>query len=115
MEHYALFLVEIGVSLAGSLLVLLFWSKSLKRILVDICGTEDRAAFWLIYSNIMLFITPLLSVILFGHSGDTVVFGFAFLKRAVGAALLGIFVALAVIGLQVAKFLPRSSDGGRKI
>lgn len=115
MNDFTLFLVEVFISLTAAGAVILFWSKSLRKILIDICGTEERAAFWLMYSNIMLAITPLLFVFMFGRSGEIITLDFQFLKRAFGSTLAGIFVALGVIGLQIAKFLPRQAPDENKI
>src|SRR5690554_989976 len=66
MNAVYLFLVEASITVLPGALILVVWSKSLRRVLLDLCGTESRANFWLVYSNIMLLLTPLLFVSLFG-------------------------------------------------
>ena len=45
MMDAALFLSGLGSTMAASLATIIFLRRSLKRLLVDICGTEHRAAF----------------------------------------------------------------------
>lgn len=43
-----------------SLLAILYMKRPLKKILTDICGTEDRATFWVTFTNIMVILPPVL-------------------------------------------------------
>lgn len=104
-----LFLIEVFITLLPSLLIISFWSKPLRQILLDLCGTEARAEFWLVYSNLMLLITPLLFVFMFGLSSKTEELDFLFLKYALGCAVFGDFFSMLVIGLQISKFIPKAA------
>lgn len=103
-----LFLIEVFISVLPSLLIIGFWSKPLRLILLDLCGTEARAEFWLVYSNLMLLITPLLFVFMFGLSSNSEGVTFPFLKYAFGCAIFGDFFSMLAIGLQISKFIPRN-------
>ena len=111
MNVVYLFLIEVFISLLPSFLIVIFWSKPLRLILLDLCGTEARAEFWLVYSNLMLLITPLLFVFIFGLSSKSEGVDFLFLKYAFGCAMFGDFFSMLVIGLQISKFIPK--DGGK--
>ena len=87
--------------------VIFYMMKSLLRVLIDMCGTETRAKFWITYSNIMLVIAPLLTVIIFGKSSSIGEANFAFYKTAFGCALFGVFISLAAIGMQITKAIPK--------
>jgi hypothetical protein len=58
----------------------------------------------------MIFIAPLVTSVVFGKSSDVYTTTLPFYKAALGSALFGIFVALAAVGLQVARILPRAVD-----
>jgi len=58
----------------------------------------------------MIFIAPLVTTVVFGKSSDLYTPTLPFYKAALGSALSGIFVALAAVGLQVARILPRRVD-----
>ncbi len=54
------FLIEVAVTLAACLLITGYLRPFLKRILTDLCGTEERAQFWTAFSNILLIGLPLI-------------------------------------------------------
>lgn len=107
MSPLSLFLVEVGISVTSSTLVVAFLSRPLRRLLIDACGSVERANFWVVYSDAMIFIAPLVATIVLGKSSDLYTPTLPFCKAALGSALFGIFVALAAVGLQVARILPR--------
>ena len=108
MEELKLFIIEILLSLSVSTLVIICLTKPLRRLLIDMCGTESRARFWVVYSNVMLVIAPLLTIIIFGKSDLIGEANFTFYKTAFGSALFGIFISLVVIGMQINKSIPKA-------
>jgi hypothetical protein len=106
MSPLSLFLIEVGICVVSSMLVVGFLTRPLRRLLHDACGTTERANFWVVYSDVMIFIAPLVTAVVFGKSSDAYTSPLAFYKAALGSALFGIFVALAAIGLLVARLLP---------
>jgi hypothetical protein len=106
MTQFSLFAIEVGISLTASALLAAAITRPLRRLLVDVCGTRERANFWVVYCDAMIFIAPLVASVAFGKSGELSAPSVAFYKAALGSALSGVFVALAAIGLQVARILP---------
>jgi hypothetical protein len=106
MSQFLLFLIEVGICLGASGILVIVLTRPLRRLLIDACGTRERANFWVVYCNAMIFIAPLVASVVFGKSGELFAPTVAFYKAALGSALSGIFVALAAIGLQVARILP---------
>ena len=47
MSHHTLYFISVAISILLGVGVSLFLRKSLFTLLVDICGTQDRARFWL--------------------------------------------------------------------
>ncbi|HEV8061995.1 MAG TPA: hypothetical protein VGP68_19105 [Gemmataceae bacterium] len=47
-----------------SLLVILSFRKPLRDILTDLCGTEGRAQFWVIYSYLLVLCMPVIGVLI---------------------------------------------------
>jgi len=60
MKEFILFVSGIGVTLITSFITVAYLKKRLQPILVDLCGTEERADFWTTFSNITLILTPLI-------------------------------------------------------
>jgi hypothetical protein len=57
------FLIEISVTLLIVVLILGYLRPFLRRVLVDLCGTDDRAQFWTTFTNIILLSLPLISAL----------------------------------------------------
>lgn len=110
MNEVSLFIIEILIGLSVSACVIFILNKPLTNVLIDICGTEVRAKFWVIYSSLMLVIAPLLTSIVFGKSHAVAEANFVFYKTAFGSILFGVFISLVIIGLQITKTLPKKND-----
>jgi len=63
MYIVTLFWIQIAVTLTIVALILRFLRSSLRRILIDLCGTEDRAQFWTTFTNIVLLSLPMISAL----------------------------------------------------
>ncbi len=107
MRQLSLFLIEVAICVVSSGLVAALLTRPLRRLLIDACGTVERANFWVVYCDAMIFIAPLVTMVVFGKSSDLSTPTLPFYKAALGSALFGEFVALAAIGVQVARLLPR--------
>lgn len=57
-------LTAIGLTIALSLLLVFYLQGPLRRILIELCGNEGRTAYWVAYTNIMLFLVPVLAELL---------------------------------------------------
>ena len=99
------FAVSVVVCLALSGIIILLLHVPLRKLLTDICGTEDRAKFWTMYVDILLFFTPLLTVI-FGRSTGPFTSSIIFqIVEQIKWALLGLVGVLFLIALGVACFM----------
>lgn len=58
MNTILYFLMEVILTLIAAFLIVGYLRPFLKRVLLDLCGTEDRANFWLAFSNILLIGLP---------------------------------------------------------
>ncbi|MGQ0553013.1 MAG: hypothetical protein ACT4PU_07320 [Planctomycetota bacterium] len=54
------YLTGLAVTVFVSLTAALVLRRPLQRLLVELCGTESRAAFWTAFSNLTLVLAPLL-------------------------------------------------------
>ena len=100
-----------GICLGASGVLVIALTRPLRRLLIDACGTHERANFWVVYCDAMIFIAFLVASVVFGKSGELFAPTVAFYKAALGSALSGVFLALAAIGLQVARILPPQPPG----
>ena len=99
MSNLALLFIESGLCLLISIVTIFLLRPSLRAILAEICGTEQRADFWLVWSQIMMVVSPLLLVIFFADARPgTALYPMEAVKTALFRALLGIFVATGMMG-----------------
>lgn len=117
MNQITTYIVSLIVTLLVSTLVTLLLRAALRRVLVDLCGTEERANFWTIFSMIMLIATPL--VIGMGYTPEVSASSDLFFEmaRQLRGNFFGYLFALAVIGGFVsffALFAPRPKAGEGK-
>jgi len=110
MNEFTLFIIEVAFSLTISGYVIYTLSHALYRLILELCGTEARAKFWISYLNVMLVLTPLLTVFIFGKSGVVSEATFSFFKNALSCVLSGMFVSLGAIGFQVMQSLPKNKS-----
>lgn len=96
--------VEVGLTVLACVLITNYLRPYLKRVLIDLCRTEERAQFWTSFSNILLIGFPLLIALGF-RPESTVVEGaiFEILGRLSGS-LAGYLFTLIGIGLIVSFF-----------
>ncbi len=104
MNPITSYLISLAVTLTISVFVTLLLRSSLRRVLVDLCGTQDRAHFWTMFSMIMLIVMPV--VIGMGYTpeaaqGNDLFFEMA---RQLRGNFFGYLFALTVIGGFVSFF-----------
>ena len=99
MNDINLLLLEAGISILISIVIMILLSNPLKSALIDLCPTDTQALFWLAYTRTMLLVSPLLLVLFINstHRGDT----FSDLRSAIIAALAGLLMGLVIIGRKM--------------
>src|SRR5690606_37788796 len=60
MNQLTAYLVSVGATAGLSLLVVFILVAPMKRILRDVCGTDDRGNFWTIFSCLLIVLSTLL-------------------------------------------------------
>lgn len=99
-----IFTVEIALALLISAAAIATLNQPLRTLLGELCGTDQRSLFWTRYTHLMLVITPLFLVVLFGSPDNAVAFDLPLMKGVFRSALFGLFVALAIVGFQLVRF-----------
>ena len=107
----AIFLVSntlISLFITGASLWVL--SKPLINILSDLCPTQTQADFWLSYTRIMLFISPLFMVLVFDGfvSSDSAI---EHARVSIVSGLSGLLVAMIIIGRRILTPTSQQSEG----
>ena len=104
MNTYLSFSIELGLTILTCMLITSYLRPHLKRVLIDLCKTEERTQFWMAFSNILLIGLP--SIIALGFrpeaaTSETAIF--EIIGRLSGN-LAGYLFALVGIGIIVSFF-----------
>src|SRR5262245_44640054 len=105
MDPQYTFLAAVAFSIAVPCLVIAALWRPIYGILVDLCGTEVRARFWRTCSALALILTPLTVLFMFHTENPSHGPIFAIVDNA-RWSLAGLIVALFVVALGVASFIP---------
>ena len=101
-------LVAFGIELAGTLLIglllVIYIRRPLHRILVDLCGTEDRARFWSAFCTVLLMGFPAASALGYQPLTGSVNDSFFYIFRQLGQNLMSFLLALVAVGFVVSFF-----------
>lgn len=98
------FLIQIVLTLIIVSLIVGYIRPFLKKVLVDLCGTEDRAQFWTAFSNILLIGLPLLFAMRYRPEAANIEDLFFNLAGRLSGNLGGLLLALVCIGIIVSFF-----------
>jgi len=98
------FLVQIVLTLIIVFLIVGYLHPFLKKVLVDLCGTEERAQFWTAFSNILLIGLPLIFALNYRPESANTEELFFNLAGKLSGNLGGLLVALIGIGIIVSFF-----------
>jgi uncharacterized membrane protein YhaH (DUF805 family) len=102
MQYFSL---GLGLTEALAFAVVWYIKSHLRAILVDLCGTEARADFWMAFTNVTLILVPMVfSMESYpeGGQGSPVVFQFI---EQLKWALIGLIASVAGLGVVLRSFI----------
>jgi len=107
MSTATMFLSGLGVTLMLSLSVAAYLQIHLKQILIDLCGTPERARFWTAFANVTLVLVPLIFALDYrpeGGSRENLVFE---IGTQLERALIGLVASVMAMGVVLSAFIAR--------
>lgn len=104
MNPFITLTIEVSLTLSICVLITMYLRPYLKRVLVDLCKTEERAQFWTAFSNILLIGLPLIIALGFRPEAMTLEAGVFEVLGRLSGNLAGYLFALAGIGIFVSFF-----------
>jgi hypothetical protein len=102
-----MFLTGLAVTIITALAIVAYLRTPLHGILVELCGTKDRAAFWVAFSNITLALVPLIFAMQYTpevRPGTSLVLEVA---AQLKWALAGLLSAVVFLGWVLSRFIRR--------
>ncbi|GJQ37286.1 MAG: hypothetical protein JETCAE01_32960 [Anaerolineaceae bacterium] len=111
------FLVHVFLTIAVTALVVNYIRPYLRKVLVDLCGTEERAQFWTVFSNVVLIGLP--GILALNYRPEAVTLEELFFEIAgrLSGTLAGFLFGLVGVGFVVsifALFAPRPAKAEAK-
>ena len=104
MNDIAAFALDLVLTLLVALALVIYLSPSLFRILVDLCGTQDRARFWLTLSRIVLVGIPVVSALGYEPGMQMGVPWYFDLAHQLARTAMSLLTATVGIGLVITFF-----------
>jgi hypothetical protein len=104
MNTIVSFLIEVVLTLMLAMLLVGYLRPFLGKILVDLCGTEDRARFWTAFSNILLIGMPVIFALNYRPDARNTEELFFNVAGKLSANLASFLFALSVVGIGVSLF-----------
>ena len=117
MNTIIVFLIEIAITFIVSLLLVGYLRPHLLRVLLDLCGTDERVKFWAVFSNILLVGLPCIIALGFRPEATSLETSFFEVIGRLSGNLIGFMFALVMVGIAVSFFAlvtPRSEKAGLK-
>lgn len=111
MTTFLPLLFQIAIPLLAGIGVAAYLRQVIRRLLVDLCGTDDRANFWVRTTGILLAGTPLALVLVFGRSGPPDALP-EVIRQTVTLSLVGILLAVAFLARLIWKQVPPPAKPG---
>ena len=109
MTNSALFLIGLGFTVITALAIVGYLRTPLHSILVELCGTRERAEFWVAFCNVTITLVPLIFAMQYTpelKAGTTAVLE---LSAQLKWALAGLLSAVVVLGWVLGRFIRRTS------
>jgi hypothetical protein len=104
MNTIVTFLAQVALTLIIVTLIVGYLRPHLKKVLTDLCGTEERAQFWTAFSNILLIGLPLIFALNYKPEFTNSEYLFFNLAGQLSDNLGGLLLALVCVGIIVSFF-----------
>ncbi len=109
MNESIVFATGVGATLVAALIVVAYLRQPMQGVLLDLCGTEERARFWMAFSNVTLILTPLIFAMHMRPDREEPAPPVDQLSLQVEGALIGLAAAVLVLGFVIGQFIPRGA------
>ena len=98
------FLIEVALTLVAASFIVAYLRPFLRKVLAELCGTEDRAKFWTAFTNVWLIGMPLILALNFSPLSQKPEELFFEIVGKISGNFGGFLFALVCVGLIVSFF-----------
>ena len=104
MNSILAFVIEVALTVVSAVLLAGYLRPFLRKVLVDLCGTEERAQFWTAFSNILLIGLPVIFALGYRPEARSAEALFFEVAGRLSSNLGGFLLALISVGIIVSFF-----------
>jgi hypothetical protein len=112
MSAELMFVAGLMMSLVSALLVVIYLRAHLKLILIDLCGTPERAGFWTAFTNVTLLLVPAIFALRYRPEVGTFPSLVFELSAQLENALIGLVCTVIVLGIVLNSSIRRYEAAG---
>ena len=105
MTASILFLSGLAASLGVSLAIVVYLRGPLRPILVELCGTTERAAFWSAFTNISITLVPLMFALQYTPESKGEPSAILEIAAQLKWALAGLLAIVVMVGWILSRFI----------
>ena len=113
MNTITFFSVQVILTLIIVSLIVGYLRPHLKKVLIDLCGTEDRAQFWTVFSNVLLIGMPMIFSLNYRPEASNIEELFFNVASKLSGNLGGLLFAMIGIGIIVSFFALVAPKGSK--
>jgi hypothetical protein len=107
MSREIAFLVGLVATMGIVFLALLYLRNPLQVILTDLCGTVESARFWTAFSNIIVFLVPLVLALDHQPPPNGIESSVFVICGQIESAITGLIVSIVIVGLVLSWHISR--------
>lgn len=106
MNATMLFLIGVAATSAVAVGVVWYIRPSLQAVLVDLCGSSARAAFWTAFSTVTVALTPIVFALHYRPDTRRLTVAVFEIGSQLELALAGLLLSVLVLAIVLARFIP---------
>jgi hypothetical protein len=107
MNASILFVGGLAITLVTSVSVVIYLNSPLQKILAELCGSPERAAFWTSFSNVALTVVPVIFAMQYHpETGGSAPVAFE-LADQLKWGLIGVVLSITLLAWVLSRFIPR--------
>lgn len=98
------FLIQMLLTITLTTIIVSYIRPYLRKVLIDLCGTEERAQFWTVFSNVLLIGLPSILALNYKPQASTLEELFFEVASRLSGTLAGFLFGLVCVGIVVSVF-----------
>src|SRR5947209_3056436 len=112
MTAISSFLAGIGIVCVVASSVAVYFQPRLGRLLGDLCGSSERAAFWTAFANVVVVLLPVICALRARPHGGEGADLFFEISAQLQWGLIGLAVAVVAIGIVLSRSIAEAARRG---